>query len=150
MATKSKERFEHGEHNEKVCDLIAANGGFPDWSITTAFYAALHFVTFKIFPFKQKAGEVTMEFETIGQWQDFKRYTSVKRHELLKDLVAIHLPAIHPDYDWLLSMSMTARYHHYQHEPLIADKAVRLMKTIKKACEPSTAAGPAPAGRGKT
>lgn len=52
---KSKERFQHGEHNEEVCDLLALNQKFSDWTITTAFYAALHFVSYKIFPFSYKA-----------------------------------------------------------------------------------------------
>jgi len=56
--------------------------------------------------------------------------------ELLKDLVAKYCPSIHPEYEWLLGLSMTARYHQFQHDQLIVDKAVRQMKQIKKACQP--------------
>lgn len=109
---KSKDRFIHGEHNEQACDLIAANNNFPDWVITTAFHTALHFVTYKIFPFTYKVGGNSLNFDTIEQWQSFKNYSSNKRHELLKDLVAVHCQAIHSEYDWLKS------------------------KKIKKACQP--------------
>jgi hypothetical protein len=135
---KSNERFLHGEHNEKACDLLFLQRSFPDWTITTAFYAALHFISYKIFPFTHKiASGESLRFDNIEQWQQFKRYTSNKRHELLKELVAVHCDKIYPDYDWLLSLSMTARYHQYQQDELLAGKAVRLMKEIKKACQPT-------------
>lgn len=134
---KSKDRFIHGEHNEKACDLLALQKEFPDWTITTAFYSALHFVSYKIFPFKHKIDtNKTINIENLEQWQQFKSYTSTKRHELLKDLVAKYCTNIHPEYEWLLGLSMTARYHQFQHDQLIVNKAVRLMKQIKKACQP--------------
>ena len=41
---------------------------------------------------------------------------------------------ISPDYDWLIDMSMTARYKNYTSDKDIASKAMRLMLAIKKAC----------------
>jgi len=133
---KSNERFLHGEHNEQACDLLYLNGKFPDWTITTAFYSSLHFVTYKIFPFNHKEGQKILKIDNLEQWQQYKSYTVTKRHELLKDLVAIHCVNVFPEYEWLLGLSMTARYHRFQHDKLIVDKAVRLMKQIKKACKP--------------
>jgi hypothetical protein len=134
---KSKERFEHGEHNEEVCDLLFIQKKFPDWTITTAFYASLHFVSYKIFPFNHKIdSSKTIKVENLEQWQQHKSYISTKRHELLKDLVAKYCDEVSPEYEWLLGLSMTARYHQFQHDPLIVDKAVRLMKKIKKHCQP--------------
>lgn len=134
---KSKERFQHGEHNEEVCDLLALNQKFADWTITTAFYAALHFVSFKIFPFTHKADKNTsIKIENLEQWQQHKSYSPTSRHELLKDLVAKYCADISPEYEWLLGLSMTARYHKFQHDILVANKAVRLMKQIKKYCQP--------------
>ena len=135
--TKSKERFLHGEHNEEVCDLLSLQQKFPDWTITTAFYSSLHFVSYQIFPFNHKLtdGKV-LHFDNLEQWQQFKSYTSTKRHELLKDLVAHYCPTISPEYEWLLGLSMTARYHRFQHDRLIVDKAIRIMKLIKRACQP--------------
>ncbi len=136
---KSRERFDHGEHNEKVCELIAANKQFPDWVITTAFYAALHFVSYKIFPFEagKEGGKIVID--TIERWQSFKSYTSNKRHDLLKDLVGSRCQDIYPEYDWLLGLSMTARYHNFQLPPENAEGAIRRMQKIKKACQPEAA-----------
>lgn len=131
-----KECFEHGEHNEKACRLLKLNG-FSDWAITTAFYASLHFVTSKIFPFDflVKDGK-KIKFTDIAQWQTFKNYTSNKRHVLINELVASHCDKIADEYDWLLSTSMTARYHSHSHIPEIVNMAISYMEKIKKYCDP--------------
>lgn len=43
---------EHANHNAELCDLLLNNGRFNDWVVTTAFYAALHFVNYILFPLK--------------------------------------------------------------------------------------------------
>jgi hypothetical protein len=75
----SSESFAHGEHNEKACDLLALNQGFPDWVITTAFYASLHFVTSKIFPFDYtvKTG-TTLKFEISLHGKNSKATHQIK------------------------------------------------------------------------
>jgi hypothetical protein len=136
MAT-SKESFAHGEHNEKACDLLALTKEFPDWTITTAFYASLHFVTSKIFPFNYTIKDnKPIKFEDIAAWQKFKNYSSNKRHELIKDLVGTHCAKIASEYEWLLSTSWNARYHSHLHAPEIVNRAVSYMKAIKKHCTP--------------
>jgi hypothetical protein len=135
MAT-SRERFAHGEHNEKACDLLALNQGFPDWVITTAFYASLHFVTSKIFPFDYTAKDKKITFSDIEAWQKFKSYTSNKRHELIKDLAGTHCSNIASEYEWLLSTSWNARYHNHSHPPEIVNRAMDYMRKIKKHCTP--------------
>ena len=139
MAT-SKDHFDHGDHNKLACDLLATNGNFPDWTITTAFYAALHYVSSKIFPFNYtpKPGAATVKFHDIEQWQKFKNYGSAKRHELTKDLVAVHCTEISEKYEWLLSTSWNARYHHYQHDPQIVNRSVSFMKDIRTYCDPES------------
>lgn len=136
--SKSDESFAHGEHNEKACDLLALNGSFPDWTITTAFYASLHFVTSKIFPFNYTVKDhKPLKFEDIAAWQKFKNYASTKRHELIKDLVGVHCPEIASKYEWLLNTSWNARYHSHSHPLEIVRKAIGYMKDIKKHCTPS-------------
>lgn len=135
MATSS-ESFAHGEHNEKACELLALNQGFPDWTITTAFYASLHFVTSKIFPFNYpvKDGK-PIKFDDIAAWQKFKDYASNKRHELIKDLVGSHCNKIASQYEWLLSTSWNARYHSHVHPSEIVARAIGCMKEIKRHCK---------------
>lgn len=134
--SKSKERFTHGEHNERACDLLALNGEFPDWTITTAFYASLHFVTSKIFPFEYAVKDSKpLKFEDLA-WQKFKNYVSNKRHELIKDLVGVHCSQIASKYEWLLSTSWNARYHSHTHPIEVVRKGTTCMKDIKKYCTP--------------
>lgn len=142
MATRTKdESFKHGEHNEKACDLLALKEEFPDWTITTAFYASLHFVTSKIFPFTYSVDDKKpLKFDDIASWQKFKNYSSAKRHELTKDLVGVHCTKIASQYEWLLSTSYTARYHNHCHPKEIVNLAISYMKEIKKYCTPVAAA----------
>lgn len=138
MATSS-ESFSHGVHNEKACDLLELTHNFPDWTITTAFYASLHFVTSKIFPLKYKVKDIKMEFENLEDFQKFKNYGQAQRHQLLKDLVGEHCDLIASKYEWLLSSSWNARYHSHRHPVEIVNKAVSYMKDIKKYCSPASA-----------
>ena len=90
MAT-SRESFEHGEHNEAACAMLEVTKKFPDWTITTAFYASLHFVSSKIFPFEHPIkDQKPLKIQDIVAWQKFKNYNSAKRHELLKDLTGVY------------------------------------------------------------
>jgi hypothetical protein len=137
--SKSKESFAHGEHNEKACELLALDQRFPDWTITIAFYASLHFVTSKIFPFTYPIKDnKPIKFEDIASWQKFKNYVSNKRHELIKDLVGVHCNKVASQYEWLLNASWNARYHNHIHPPEVVGRALTYMKAIKKHCEPSS------------
>ncbi len=130
-----KESFEHGEHNERACQLLRLNN-FPDWTITTAFYASLHFVTAKIFPFDYSPdGKNKIKFVDVTQWQTFKNYGSNKRHTLINDLVATHCSKISSEYDWLLNTSWNSRYHSHNHLPEIVNRAIYYMESIKRYCE---------------
>lgn len=133
--TKNNDRLNHALHNEAVCNYLELKQEFTDWIITTSFYTALQFVSYKIFPFEMPSigGKKTV----INSIDDFYRYNNsrkLSKHELLADLVEKNCPKIAPDYDWLLSMSMTARYTNYMHDKVIANKARLLMKGIKKVC----------------
>lgn len=76
-------RKEHGEHNEKLCDHLLSNGNYNDWVVTTAFYAALNFVKYQIFPFTWK-GKQYNDFETYFNQAENR---GVDKHESLKNLV---------------------------------------------------------------
>lgn len=133
--TKNNDRLKHALHNEAVCDYLELKVDFADWAITTAFYASLQFVSYKIFPFEVQAieGKKT-RIESIDDFYRYKGDRKLSKHDLLADLVEQKCNPISPDYDWLLSMSMTARYMNYQYDKPIADKARYLMRKIKKYC----------------
>jgi hypothetical protein len=135
---QSEERYNHGLHNEQVCEAISIGNKFPDWTITTAFYASLHFVSSKIFPFKHQPNpnEPAKEILTIEDWQTQKTSTANHRHRLMKELVSQHCSPISAHYDWLHSLCKLARYHNYQQPPECANRAISYMKTVKKFCAP--------------
>lgn len=128
------ESFAHGEHNDKACEILRLKE-FPDWTITTAFYAALHFVSSKIFPFEKEFKGNKLKFIDLPQYQSFKQKQHNK-HELLCNLVHEFCEEIHPEYEWLLSASYTARYRSYNHSPEIVNRSVDYMGRIKKYCKP--------------
>lgn len=132
---KNKQRLRHALHNESVCNYIELNQEFADWVITTSFYSCLHFVSYKIFPFEVKSiqGKSTT-IENIDQFSNYNNTKSKSKHQLLADLVSKKCPKISEDYDWLLDMSMNARYSYYQQDKEIAQKAKRLMTLIKNEC----------------
>lgn len=49
---KNRDKFSHALHNEAVCNYLELKFEFANWIITTAFYASLQFVSYKIFPFE--------------------------------------------------------------------------------------------------
>ncbi len=133
--TKNNDRLNHALHNEAVCDYLDLKIAFADWTITTAFYSVLQFVSYKIFPFEVAAiGGKKTKIESIDDYFRSKGDRKLSKHDLLADLVDKHCNKISADYDWLLSMSMNARYSNYQHDIEIANKARSLMKKIKQFC----------------
>lgn len=132
---KNDERLNHALHNEAVCEYLQLKVEFPDWVITTAFYTALQFVSYKIFPFEVPTiGGKKTKIESLNEFYLYKTDRKMSKHDLLADLVNKHCGVISPDYDWLLSMSMTARYSNYNHSREVALKSVNLVKKIKKYC----------------
>ncbi len=135
---KTDDRLKHGLHNEAACNYLELKKEFTDWIVTTAFYASLQFVSHRIFPFEMPS--IEGKKTKIESLDDFARYQNNRRqtkHELLADLVGKQCSEISGDYDWLLSMSMNARYLAYQQDKQIADKARTLMKRIKQFCTKS-------------
>ncbi len=136
---KNKDRLKHALHNESVCNYLEVKQEFADWVITTAFYSALHFVSYKIFPFQVKSiQDKNTSIENLDQFSNYNNPKRKSKHELLAELVFKNCPKISEDYDWLLDMSMTARYSYYQHDKEIANKAKRLMTVVKNECVTKT------------
>lgn len=135
--TKNNERLNHGLHNEDVCKYLELKD-FPDWRITTAFYAALQFVKHKIFPFELPGIEgkktVIADIDDLLLYQKNNLSKHPDKHQLLADTVSKYCGEISEDYDWLLDMSKNARYTNYQQSKEVANKAQSLMVTIKKFC----------------
>ena len=136
---KPLKRLKHGIHNEEVIDYLEIKKErYADWVITTAFYSALHFVTYKIFPFevynKKGEKELITNIENYANHRDKMKLAKISRHALLKKLVNSKYPLISVEYKKLFEMSMKARYKEYRHSPEDRRKALELAKKIKAFC----------------
>lgn len=129
MSQKKYKSIDHANHNWALCNKVHELGGFPDWAITSAFYACLHYLRHKIFPFKNGQNINIRNFErycasigVIGQ-----------KHTVFKNLVKDKCPRnIARNYVRLLDLSYTARYNQYQMGDKTAQDAVYWLQEIKE------------------
>ena len=124
---------DHALHNERACHLLAANGAFPDWVVTTSFYAALHFVQSRIFPFTEDGIEYT-DINYYFRQNESKHGT---KHLATVDLTYERLDSLGSKYNWLYGQSRTARYRKYKIPPEDAKIAMEYLADIKAHCYPN-------------
>ena len=85
--TKNNERLRHALHNESACNYLSLREDMSDWVITTSFYASLHFLAFKIFPFNVPAlGGKTTSIESVDHYYNYNNTKKKSKHELLSNL----------------------------------------------------------------
>jgi hypothetical protein len=109
-----KSDLDHGAHNKAAFDHLYPKKEFVDWIITTAFYAALHYVDHKIFPIKYSEKGVQITFEDMDSYAvSAANRFSKDKHTCRLSLVKQKLPEIYFEFNWLYSNSSTARYHNY-------------------------------------
>jgi hypothetical protein len=106
---------------------------FNDWVVTIAFYSALHFVRYKIFPLS-KYGEIFSTFDDYASSLQSENKMPGGKHSVLAELVEDHIPQIAVQYRKLLSLSMTARYRNYNISSQLSKEAVSIMQKIKTVC----------------
>ena len=53
---KHKPALDHAKHNEEACRELLRTGKFNDWVITTAYYSAIYYVTYELFPAQYEVG----------------------------------------------------------------------------------------------
>src|ERR1700761_7031353 len=129
-------RQQHAQHNEDLCLIIKALGGYNDWVVTTAFYSCIHYVEYKIFPFTDNGNT----FKNFNQY--YRSLSSnatidtskLNKHEAKIELVEKHIRKVSSSYRWLYDACMTARYKNYITPDMIANIAVQSLEIIKKAC----------------
>lgn len=131
---EARQRLEHAYHNESVCYYLDNNGHFNDWVVTSAFYAALHFCCYKIFPIEEKIDGKTYVFNTVEQFKKFHNL-ELNKHSILSDLIDEFFPSISPIYDELKDYCMNARYFHYKIKTVKANRAKEIVTIIKNSLE---------------
>lgn len=119
----------HALHNEEVCNLLLDNGQYSDWVVTTAYYSAIYYIDYEIFPVR--IGQEP-EFATFNQYVHRK---SGKPHVLRLELVKDKLPKCHGCLKWLYETCDGARYNNYKVDPDVAKEAKRRLDHIKSECK---------------
>ncbi len=121
----------HALHNEEVCELLSSEPKFNEWVVTSAFYAALHFVQSKVFPIHDgKAVYKNVSSYCLG----LKQRNRMSKHKATLAICQTELPDIAAEYQWLLSASMTARYQRYHIRDEVAATARKYLLAVKAAC----------------
>ena len=125
------DKKKHAEHNENACKLLFNDGNYCDWVVTTAFYSALHYVQYEIFP-------KTIEGKFYGSFNRYytEHYAGVtnkpNRHVSTINLVKKQIgDQAHEIYSWLYGLCMNARYKSYQVNPLIAEECLKRLERLK-------------------
>ena len=122
-----------GLYNSEFCTFLLANGNYPDWVATSAFYAAMHLVQSRLFPFDYQ-GKSVSSIDNYHFILSQKRGNAPSKHALTKQLVAQHISAVSNDYRWLFDTCMNARYSLYTLSNQQANAAVQAMERIKAHC----------------
>lgn len=120
-------------HNEQACDFLNSSNLYFDWVITSAFYAALHYVSAVIFPVSFDLGGETETAPDVGTYREFIG-SRENKHKLMTDLVYRNCRGIGYSYRALLDLSYAARYETGCHARFYSDKARRYMAAIKAYC----------------
>lgn len=142
-STYPKDRLAHAHHNQKAAIHLYNDGAchFPDWVITTAFYAALNYVKHKVFPIGDMQSDGKFLFTYT--FEDYLIQNNKERedkHSVIRTLVKQHCSPIRAEYDKLLDMCWGARYVDYKRTPEEALAALELLSKIAHYCDKEKAA----------
>lgn len=133
--SEEAKRLNHALQNEKACNYLNASSEFPDWVITTAFYAALQFVMYKVFPLTLEDGNT---FETLDEYRDYMASNHDKHgtssHSILKKLLNKKFSNIAAPYSELYDSCQNARYNNYDVSKEEVELALKNLAEIKKFC----------------
>jgi len=127
--------LDQAKHNEEVCNHLNNYPSFSDWIITTAFYAATHYIRYKILPYKitDAAGKDIeyIDFETL---YNSERLPHMGRHEFTHYFLTKKHSKIADDFKILKGLSNNARYLNYQMGSQNSNNARVLLRAIKAYC----------------
>ena len=122
----------HAAHNEAACDLLHKSAEFPDWVVTTAFYAAMHAIYEQLFPLKTGSTSHASFDIWFGQLHSHRAgHGRPTKHEATVDLVRQHLPHVASNYRLLKDACFNARYRNYKIKPEEATVARHQLQLIK-------------------
>lgn len=120
---------DHAEHNKKLCDKLHLEKGFPDWVVTTAFYSAINFIDYKIFPTKN----TTKPYQDIAEAK-LDMGQNISAHKVRGMLVKSELSSHIGSYKFLKDRCHTARYVNYKISETTVNQARTFLDSIIKDC----------------
>lgn len=130
---KNSYSLEHAQHNEAVCNHLHLDPAYADWVITTAFYASLHYVQYKMFPLNEVVNGVPITYPTFQSY-NMTSVNNAKKHKDLSLLIKKHCSPIRSRYDMLKDLSWTARYKNYKQSYKLAQLSKTRMEDIRDYC----------------
>ncbi len=92
-------------HNEESCLFLETSHKFHDWVITTAFYSALHFCKYYIFPYSGDVNGNIRNINNFDQFCSFKNIRSERKHHALIQLIEDRMPEVSANYMQLMDAS---------------------------------------------
>lgn len=131
--------LDHARHNKKACDKLNELQEFPDWTVTTAFYCAMHYVYAIVFPLTRN-GKVYKTFEHYYS----QECSSESKHKATHKLLFSGHFSIAEKYKNLMDAAFTSRYHDYEIHPAVVNKMRVNMNKIAEYCEEHCAKASAP------
>ncbi len=126
--------LEHAEHNEKVCNYLSKKPTYSDWTITTAFYSALHYVRHKMLPQVVGTGKDAVKYEDFESLYHGESGNTEGRHGFQLNWVKREFSEIDFEYARLHELSRNARYLNYNHGREVAIEVKNHLKSIKEFC----------------
>lgn len=121
-------RLKHAEHNRNLSEILYKEGKFLDWSNTTAFYSALHYVHSKLLPGTYNHVHCQSIDDVL------KVFRCKSKHEATFQLVRVGLPQVSKEYSFLMNCSFTARYVDYNVHPKHAKICQKFLNKIREFC----------------
>lgn len=119
---------DHASHNEELALELIQMKKYYDWVITTAFYSALHYSEFQLFPFHFGPTEYTC----FDDWYTAFKTIKDNKHDARKRLVYSNInPKAGAAYNWLKDECWTARYYDYSTNEDDAKTAIEKLNILK-------------------
>lgn len=141
MEKKKYNAFDHASHNLKAHHYIKKSSEFPDWEITTAFYASLKFFEGCLFPetYLRPGKEEENDYKAFDNFNEYKqtyyRFCQGSPHDIMKRFVQFNTTyEVWRSYRDLYDVCHNSRYKNYQVDPLDLDIAKESLELIKNYC----------------
>lgn len=129
----------HARHNKEACEHLLQSGKFNDWVITTAYYSALHYANYELFPKSYahpRTGNVK-NYSCFDEYYNDRSIISTTKHGLLLELVEDNMDdEVSEAFSSLKELCWTARYENYDQDVDLARESYNNLLEVSEFCEP--------------